>query len=363
MPRVGVTLEPMHDDGDGEGGNDTRARSVDRRTRDADRRAGRGSQHPPRADRAEREAAESAVLWGVGAVSQRLGIATPTLRTWDRRYGLGPSARTEGGHRRYSELDVARVARMSQLIGEGVPPSQAAQVVQQSVHDPAAVLASPTPPPPDGSAVTGPGVAMTVNAMIRAARTLDADTLARMLTRTFDQRGLVAGWTEVVAPLLIAVGDARARGDLGIESEHLASECVQTEVRHRVRQSRARRPVAAPVLLASAADEQHSLPIHVLAAALTERRIDTLVLGERTPTVALAAAIDLAAPRVVFLWSSMTVTGHVPRLATTGSGPPPILLLGGPGWDQEQGQPQPQLQVERVQDLSTAVDCITAMVS
>lgn len=363
MPRVGATLELMHD-GNGERGDGNRARTGDRRAGDGDRRvAGRRRAAPPGPSRAEREAADSAVLWGVGAVSQRLGIATPTLRTWDRRYGLGPSARTEGGHRRYSELDVARVARMSQLIGEGVPPSQAAQVAQQSVHDPAAVLARPPPPPPDESAVTGPGVAMTVNAMMRAARTLDAGTLSRMLARTFDKRGLVDGWVEVVAPLLIAVGDAWARGDLGVESEHLASECVQTELRHRVRQGKAGRPVVAPVLLASAADEQHSLPIYVLAAALSEQRIDTMVLGERTPTAALAAAIDRAAPRVVFLWSSMDVTGLVPRLATAGSEDRPILMLGGPGWARAQTHPEPKLQVERVHDLATAVDCITAMVN
>ena len=27
---------------------------------------------------------------GVVAVARRLGVATGTLRTWDRRYGLGP---------------------------------------------------------------------------------------------------------------------------------------------------------------------------------------------------------------------------------------------------------------------------------
>ena len=364
MPRAGATLELMHNSGH-EGDAPPHARTGDRRDPDGDRRAGQNPAPPSRrsrVDRAEREAAESSVLWGVGAVSQRLGVATPTLRTWDRRYQLGPSVRTEGGHRRYSELDVARVARMSQLIAEGVPPAQAAQISKQSVHDPAAVLARPAPPPPDDSATSGPGVAMTVNAMVRAARTVDASTLAKMLARTFDKHGLVAGWTEVVAPMLIAVGDAWARGDLGVESEHLASECVETELRHRVRSGKGRRPVSASVLLASAADEQHALPIHVLAAVLTERRIDTVVLGDRTPTAALAAAVDRAAPRVVFLWSSMAVTGHLPRLAPAGPDAPVVLMLGGPGWDSAKAASEPTLRIERVHDLPTAVDCITRII-
>src|SRR5690625_3299938 len=60
------------------------------------------------------------LLWGVGAVAVRLGIATPTLRTWERRYGIGPSRRTDGGHRRYTEDDIGRVELMQRLVGEGV---------------------------------------------------------------------------------------------------------------------------------------------------------------------------------------------------------------------------------------------------
>jgi DNA-binding transcriptional MerR regulator len=308
------------------------------------------------------DADESSVLWGVGAVSQRLGIATPTLRTWDNRYGLGPSARTEGGHRRYSELDVARVARMSQLIAEGVPPSQAALVSQRSVHDPDAVL-SRHALPLDDSALSGRGVALTINTMARAARDLDSAQLAKMLAQVFDRRGVLTGWTEVVAPLMIGLGEAWARGDMGVEAEHLASECVLTELRHRVRYRTGRRPVTASVLLASAADDQHSLPVIALAAALTERRINIKVLGGRTPTVALAAAIEQVAPRVVFLWSSLQATGHVPRLASAvGPDARLTLLLGGPGWGRLQLQPEPPIQFERVSDLASAVDGITSVV-
>ncbi len=48
----------------------------------------------------------------VAAVARRLGVAPSTLRTWDRRYGLGPSAHTAGAHRRYSPADVARLMVM-----------------------------------------------------------------------------------------------------------------------------------------------------------------------------------------------------------------------------------------------------------
>src|SRR5215212_267056 len=64
----------------------------------------------------------------VAAVARRLGVAPPTLRTWDRRYGLGPSAHTAGAHRRYSPTDVARLMVMRRLTLQGVPPADAARI-------------------------------------------------------------------------------------------------------------------------------------------------------------------------------------------------------------------------------------------
>ena len=48
----------------------------------------------------------------VAAVARRLGVAPATLRTWDRRYGLGPSGHTTGRHRRYAAADLARLELM-----------------------------------------------------------------------------------------------------------------------------------------------------------------------------------------------------------------------------------------------------------
>lgn len=63
----------------------------------------------------------------VAAVARRLGVAPATLRTWDRRYGLGPSEHSAGAHRRYSSDDVARLMVMRRLALEGVAPVDAAR--------------------------------------------------------------------------------------------------------------------------------------------------------------------------------------------------------------------------------------------
>jgi MerR family transcriptional regulator, light-induced transcriptional regulator len=65
-------------------------------------------------------------LLTVAAVARRLGVAPATLRTWDRRYGLGPTTHEAGEHRRYCPQDLAILAAMRKLITAGVAPAEAA---------------------------------------------------------------------------------------------------------------------------------------------------------------------------------------------------------------------------------------------
>jgi DNA-binding transcriptional MerR regulator len=83
----------------------------------------------------------------VAAVARRLGVAPSTLRTWDRRYDLGPSAHTAGSHRRYGPQDLARLVVMRRLTLEGVPPAEAARIA----------LAAPLDAPPDAPGHLVPG--------------------------------------------------------------------------------------------------------------------------------------------------------------------------------------------------------------
>ncbi|WP_344099001.1 MerR family transcriptional regulator [Myceligenerans crystallogenes] len=78
----------------------------------------------------------------VAAVAKRLGVAPATLRTWDRRYGLGPSGRTAGSHRRYTPDDVARLLVMRRLTLEGHAPGEAARAAIEASEEELAMVQS-----------------------------------------------------------------------------------------------------------------------------------------------------------------------------------------------------------------------------
>ncbi|WP_040797677.1 MerR family transcriptional regulator, partial [Nocardia higoensis] len=65
----------------------------------------------------------------VRVVAERLGVPTATLRSWTRRYGIGPSQERPGKHRLYTESDIATLEHMLGLIRAGASPAGAAAAV------------------------------------------------------------------------------------------------------------------------------------------------------------------------------------------------------------------------------------------
>jgi len=279
-------------------------------------------------------------LLTVAAVARRIGVAPATLRTWDRRYGLGPSAHESGEHRRYCPADLARLTLMRRLITSGVSPCDAA--AQARSHKGTINLET---------IVTDYVVREElVTALHKAAKGLDKKFIEAALRKDLAQYGVEQSWSEVIVPLLLIVGNEwEASGD-GIEVEHLLTEVLKGILREHVEDIRM--PLNAhPVLLASVGEEVHSLALHALAAALAERKIETYFLGARTPLEALSAMITRSAPPAVFLWAQLSKNADpkffndIPAIR-----PMPRMVLGGPGWSHVDCK-----DVSVVHDISVAV--------
>ncbi|MCV7412885.1 MerR family transcriptional regulator [Mycobacterium florentinum] len=67
-------------------------------------------------------------VYGISVTSELTGIDPQTLRLYERR-GLLTPARTEGGTRRYSQDDLDRLARIGELVAEGVNIAGIAQIL------------------------------------------------------------------------------------------------------------------------------------------------------------------------------------------------------------------------------------------
>jgi MerR family transcriptional regulator, light-induced transcriptional regulator len=337
----------------------------------------------------------------VAAVARRLGVAPSTLRTWDRRYGLGPSEHTAGSHRRYSSADIARLVVMRRLTVRGVPPAEAArsalspadQQIRADAGLPggsesraeagAAAIGDPLSSAPGvgwaepdlldplfeggltgeperagrtaglagadgddldcfraglrsggGRVMPLPGAGPAVRGLARAAMCLDAAECHRQLVAALREHGVVGTWHGLAAPVLMAVGRRWQATGEGIEIEHLFSEVLIGALRGVTAGLREPRNEH-PVLLACAPDDGHSLPLHALAAALSERGIGVRMLGAGLPGPHLVAAIQRCGPSGVVVHAQLPTRHGEMFTELRRLRPAPRLIASGPGWTQD----------------------------
>ncbi|MHB1064605.1 MAG: MerR family transcriptional regulator [Georgenia sp.] len=260
----------------------------------------------------------------VAAVAARLGVAASTLRTWDRRYGLGPSSHEAGAHRRYTPADVARLVRMRHLTLQGVAPVDAAEAAKarpDGVKEGAAELVSvsgrrrPTDP-------ERPHQRMLVDPLTLAAAALEPDEprVHRMLEQEFTDQGILRMWTGLVVPARALLGKRESSDRPGVDPEVLIDAAVLTVVREvtaaaeqartpPVQLLRTGAPTPPPertVVLVAGPDRRTGA--HVLGAALAERGVRARVRRTESAEAAEPESRVMARRGV----RVMAVLGHPP---------------------------------------------------
>ena len=266
-----------------------------------------------------------AAAYSAGAVARRLGVAVTTLRTWHQRYGMGPSLHEPGHHRRYTEQDIQRLELMQRLIVEGVAPGEAARwALGGGIDHPMSF--------DDGVLADEADLAAAVRGLLRAALRLDAPTVRQRVGDAVRELGVLVAWDGVLRPVLAAIGERYAATGGLVEVEHLVSGCISA-----VLGAVPRPPAGVPVhvLLACADEEQHSLPIEALSAALAAAGVPARSLGARVPPIALAAAVRRTGPTALLVWSHRRATAATAQLEAIMAERtrPLVVAAAGPGWD------------------------------
>lgn len=255
----------------------------------------------------------AARLLGSNEVARTLGISQVTLRTWEQRYGIGAGHREGNGRRRYTPEDVERLRRMRALQAQGMSAGDAARLVLSR----------------SASETTA---AERRDRLAAAAERLDLPSAGGLVAETLTALGVSTTWTEVVAPVLRAVGERWARlGDRNaMTAEWALAAATATAVD--------RHPVPAPahtgrrpVLFVCGPSERHDLPVRVLAAALNDDGAPAMFLGGLVSLDVLRVLSARYEPGGVVVWSMTSHSADVRILRTLAADGVPVLPAG-PGW-------------------------------
>lgn len=225
----------------------------------------------------------------IQVVSELTGVPSPTLRAWERRYGIPTPARTAAAYRLYSDHDVAMVRRLRDLCQNGMSIAEAAKMVRASLEGSATM-----------HSVDGDAWQVAARRIMDAITAFDVRAVERETARAQYLGTATSVFDRVFIPVMRRVGELQHDGALSIAQEHIATQALGDVVRGMMRLTN---PDPAPhtVLLACVADEPHDLPLFGVALRLTSWGIAHVCLGARTPAVAIAAAVSSLRPSGVGL--------------------------------------------------------------
>lgn len=225
----------------------------------------------------------------IAAVERETGLAKDTLRVWERRYGFPAPTRDAAGDRLYSAAQVDQLKMIRRLLDAGQRPGKVVGLDRDALQ--ALLRQDVRQPNPDLSRTKVSLEAEELAPLLDLIAAHAPQTLRHRLSHAQLRMGLGPFVTELVAPLVAAVGDAWARGRFEVYEEHMFTE-VLTGVMRQAIGSLTPQPVppGPKVLLTTLPKELHGLGLLMVEALLTLEGCSCVSLGTQTPLGDLAQA-------------------------------------------------------------------------
>jgi methanogenic corrinoid protein MtbC1 len=303
-------------------------------------------------------------MYTIKQAGKRSGLSVPTIRAWERRYGVVRPARTPSGYRLYDDEAITRLTAMQQLVDVyGMRPSQASLEILSGGADIAALAqqaargAGPTP-----GVVVDERDAM--RRFLAAAAILDVAGMDGALDAGFAAEGFEAAVSNVVFPALRAIGVGWSTGELDVAMEHAASETVRRRLA-RFFDAAARGVEGAEVVVGLPPGAHHEIGALAFAVAARRGGLDVLYLGADVPVESWSVAMTATGARVAVLGvvSRADIGPATEVIAALRAGrPAPIVAVGGAAADDVVSSPglvplaDPlEGAVRRVRELLTAM--------
>jgi DNA-binding transcriptional MerR regulator len=241
-------------------------------------------------------------MYSIGAAARLSGVPAETIRIWERRYQVLHPQRSAGGHRQYSESDVALLRALRVLTAAGV---RIGSLADRSSDD--ILRAAEEQRASDARVVDeeSTGFEPIVDLVIQSARDLDTRRVEELLGRPLLRRYALEVIKELYLPLLERVGDMWHRGELDVGSEHLVEKVITGRI-HSLLADKVVQEGGPLAVLACPPGERHEVGLLSAAVVLREIGFELIYLGADLPIEDLVSAVAHRRPRLVVLGVTMS---------------------------------------------------------
>ena len=238
-------------------------------------------------------------LYNIGVVTRVTGVPIATLHAWERRYGFPDAARSAGGHRLYSEKDIARLRWVKSQVDSGLTVSRAVIAARALETNGRLFLPneSEASQKSQSSRTAFPSLRESLLDALFHHNLPRADQLMGEMLAFYSPEDLTL---EVIGPALNAIGEAWEQGHITIATEHLATNYL----RHRLLMWMVTGPTPRSgdsIVLACAPGELHEGSLLMLGVLLRRKGWPVAYLGQDVPFHDLAKFIDDIHPSAVVL--------------------------------------------------------------
>lgn len=250
----------------------------------------------------------------VKTVASMTGIPRETLLAWERRYDILTPARSDSGHRMYSDADVAILRRLKRLVDDGLAIGEAVRLVRRAL--------------PGAADDARPLTAAVLDALLAYDRATADALMPRILQLSFQ-----AALDEVYMPILREIGARWEDGRAAVAQEHFASGWCREQLFamfHQLGSGPASGPVA---VCALPPGEQHELGLLAIAIRLMLGGFRVTWLGADLPVAELCDVVAHGRPRLVCVSTVVADDDDVVAWARAARAAAPsatMVAFGGP---------------------------------
>lgn len=217
------------------------------------------------------------------------GLTPFVIRSWERRYNLAEPARSSGGHRLYSEAEVARLTLLARAVRSGL---SIGTIVHLPDSELLAMLSKSEPPPPAQGlhSVAGTVASLFFQELIESVMDFDG----RRLNRVLEEAKVSLGWQGlielVVSPVAAEIGKLWQSGEIMVAQEHFFTAAVKVHLGSRVHVY-SQLQNAPRIVIATPSGQMHELGAVLAANAAANMGWEVAYVGRSVPAEELAGAV------------------------------------------------------------------------
>ena len=222
--------------------------------------------------------------FGINVISTACGVMPHTIRTWEKRYQVFTPERSEGGHRLYSEVDLAKAKLIVALIEQGHTISSLARHSLQDLRS--LLVVNKGEDSESGKMFTS----VETKRLLQHLANFNIDLVASGMQHLRLSIGVKEFIFKIVLPVMHEIEKLALKEIYSVTQEHI----ISTIVRDQLNQINLANEGANPdrIALATPEGNLHELPILIAKIICHVNRFSTNYLGASHPAECLSEAVN-----------------------------------------------------------------------